>query len=154
MKKESLQKLAHLAAGLITLLHGFEELERNQIINAGGYFVFAIGFLLIAGAHKYLNKKLMQADVPFFLLEAVIIFYSGWHYKTKGQIIPFYTMIAIGVAFVIFGLMSISLDTYTHKRRRKHRKSNRQHKPRTIKTEEFLQTGSRPNAGNRETDLS
>ncbi len=144
MKKESLQKIGHLIAGLLTLVHGFEEFEAGSLGSAAGYFIFSIGFLVIAGAHKTMLKKFMQGDIAFFLLEAVIILYSGWHYKTKGQTFLYYSMAGSGFCYIIFALLSINLDNHPRRRSSRRKGGGRARTTRSIKTEEFLQSTKRP----------
>lgn len=152
MKKESLQKLGHLIAGLLTLVHGFEEFEAGALGSAAGYFIFSIGFLVIAGAHKTMLKKFMQGDVAFFLLEAVIILYSGWHYKAKGQTFLYYTMAGSGFCYILFAMLSINIDSNPRRKRFRRKSEGRPRTSRSIKEEEFLQSTRRPESDKKSPD--
>lgn len=125
MNKEKWQQLGHLIAGLIIIVHGFDTLERGDIFSAAAYFSLAIMFMIVAGAHKNIRRSFMQSDVAFFLLEAVTIFYSGWHYKQTGMPVLYYAMLTAGVSFMVFATFSMETDERPrrHSRRRRHRSS-------------------------------
>lgn len=142
MTKEKLQQLAHLIAGLLTISYGFESFEKGDLIRAAIFLGSAIVFMLIAGLHKTLLKKFMQGDVAFFLLEALAIFYSGYHYKMIGKKYFYFLFLVIGILYILFAFFSMNLEDRPNKRNSGRRSKRKRSKPRTIKTEEFLRAGN------------
>lgn len=67
MKREKLEQLAHIIAGVIILIYGFEALEAGEFKAAASYLTVAIIFMIVAGAHVWLLKKFKQSDVTFFI---------------------------------------------------------------------------------------
>jgi peptidoglycan/LPS O-acetylase OafA/YrhL len=125
MKREKLEQLAHIVAGGLILIYGFQSFEAGEFIIASYYLSLAIIFMLVAGAHTWISQKFLGADVAFFLLEACTIVYTGWHYKTRGHEVIFYIMFAAGLLYFVFALISIS---YVEKpKRKKSKKRRRKH---------------------------
>ncbi|HEX8459799.1 MAG TPA: hypothetical protein VF623_00150 [Segetibacter sp.] len=118
MIKEKMLQLAHLTAGIITLIHGFDTFGTGDFKSAGGYLSLAVLFILVAGVNKWMSKQFLQANVAFFLLEAVTIIYSGWHYNTKGHKVFFYLMAAAGIVYFVLALLNINSAERTGKKRR------------------------------------
>lgn len=125
MNTEKIQQLGHVVAGLIIMVHGFDSFESGDFKSAGSYLGVAILFILLAGWHKSVTQRFLQGDAAFFLLEAVIMFYSAWDYSTKGKTGLFYGMAVAGVIFVIFALISIKLSADMPKKRKSRRKKRR-----------------------------
>ena len=107
MKREKLQQLAHLIAGIITLVYGFDAFEAADFSSAAYYLTLAIIFLIIAGTHKWISEKFIMADVAFNLLEAATIVYSGWNYKNKGHEFLFYSMAVAGAFYLVFAIVNL-----------------------------------------------
>ena len=127
MKREKLLQLAHIAAGIITLIYGFDSFEAGNFSYAAYYLSLAIIFMIVAGSYSWIAKKFMKADVAFFLLESTTIIYSGWLYKLKGHQYLFYTMVAAGALYFIFAIISLfSKEKTKHRSRTKKRKRRSQ----------------------------
>lgn len=141
MNKEKLQQLAHLIAGLITISYGFDTFEKGDLLQAATFLSIAIIFMIVAGLHKSISKKLLQSDVAFFLLEALTIFYAGYNYKLNGKMWLYYGMAIAGVAYIIFALLSLNLEEQPNKKHRSRKSRRRSHSKKTIQTEEFLRAG-------------
>jgi cellulose synthase/poly-beta-1,6-N-acetylglucosamine synthase-like glycosyltransferase len=125
MKREKLQQLAHLIAGILTLIYGFDAFEAGDFLYAACYLTLAILFLIVTGTHKWIARKLMKADAAFNLLEAVTIIYSAWHYKNKGHQILFYIMAIAGLAYLIFALLNLLTEAPTKHRSSRKKKRRR-----------------------------
>src|SRR4051812_21661471 len=118
MKREKLQQLIHLAAGIITLIYGFDTFEAGDFSSAASYLSLAVTFLVVAGSHKWISEKFMKADVAFYLIEAATITYSDWHYKIKGHTYLFYTMSAAGMLYFIYAIITlVSKEKPRHSRK-------------------------------------
>lgn len=147
MNKEKLQQLAHLIAGLLTISYGFDTFEKGDLLQAATFLSIAIIFMIVAGLHKSISKKLLQSDVAFFLLEGLTILYAGYNYKLNGNMWWYYGMAIAGVAYIVFALLSINMDERPNKKQRSRKSRRRSHSKKTIQTEEFLRAGG-TNAGN------
>ena len=124
MKKDKLQQLIHLVAGIIVLIYGFDSFEAGDFLSATVYLTMAIIFLIVSGTHKWIMQKFMKADVAFFLLESATILYSGWRYKLHGHLYLFYTMLAAATLYFVFAVASLFAKDKPkrHSRKRKRRK--------------------------------
>ncbi len=142
MNKEKLQQLAHLIAGLLTISYGLDIFEKGDLPRAAIFLGSAIIFMIIAGLHKSLSKKFMQGDVAFFLLEALAIFYAGYNYKVNGKNMFYYAMLFIGVAYVVFAILSTNRDERPNKNSRRSKHKRRSGTSRSISTEDFLRAGN------------
>lgn len=121
MKREKLQQLLHLSAGIITLVYGFDTFEAADFSSAAYYLSLAIIFLVVAGSHKWIVQKFMNADVAFYLIEAATIISSGWHYNSKGHPYLFYILAVVGTFYFIFSIINLFSEEKPrhHSRRRK-----------------------------------
>jgi hypothetical protein len=69
--KEKRQKLIHILAGVIILVHSYEKYEMHE--NSYVFFLVAgLVFLTVALSHHLLAKKFLYVDGVFFVIEAVI----------------------------------------------------------------------------------
>lgn len=125
MNKQKLQQLAHLAGGLIIMVHGFETFEEGDFKASAGYLGASIAIMVLAGWHKTIVQRFLQGDVAFFLLEAMIMVYSAWHYKTKGSEISFYIMATFAVLFFLFSIISISKNSDMPRRSRRSKRKRK-----------------------------
>lgn len=126
MDKEKIKGLMHLIAGLIVLFHGFDSFESGDFKSASAYLGFAILYMLVAGLHRSIIKRFLQADTAFFLLEAITILYSAWHYKTLNHLVLYYLLAAAGLTFIVLSLSSVNdADKPRRKNKRKRRKRNK-----------------------------
>ena len=127
-KKDRVKQVWHLFAGLLILMHGFASFEENDFKSAGGYIGVALLALVVAGVHKYIDRSFNNADVAFFLLEAVTLSYSAWDYGEEDKKVLSYFIGAAAILFFIMAIVSlISTDEHGRKRSRKHhhrRRSN------------------------------
>jgi hypothetical protein len=121
MKRITLAQITHLVSSVLILIHAFSSLEDGEIKAAVGYFCIAIFALLVAGLDRYIAKRFNQADVPFFLLEAVTLLYSAWDYRIEGNTTLFYTMAIFGSLYVILSFASLLLSD-NHKKQHKSRR--------------------------------
>ncbi|MCW3081325.1 hypothetical protein [Segetibacter sp.] len=125
MKKEKLQQLAHLIAGIITLAYGFDAFELGDFASATYFLALAIVFLIVAGAHKWIAEKFIRGDVAINLLESVTIIYAAASFRDKAHPFLYYTVTAIGISYFIlaianlFALVEPVRKSYKGKKRRK-----------------------------------
>ncbi len=101
--KEKAKRVAHIAAGVVILIHAYEKYEAGH----GSYLFFAIFgciFLLIAFFHHTIEKKYPWVDGAFFSIEAIlslIVAYEFFHVGKKA--LPFtYLLLAIFQFFMAF----------------------------------------------------
>ncbi len=107
MKKGKLKQAGHLLAGVLLMIHGFASFEDKDFKAAAGYLGVAILALMIAGLHKFINRTFSQADVAFFLLEAVTLFYSAWEYRDEERFALSYFITAAGIGYFIWAFFSL-----------------------------------------------
>ena len=105
-RNEKRKKWAHIIAGVVILLHGYEKLEKEES-SYWIFFLFGIIFIMLAVFHKQLAQKIRWVDVIFYGIEALmlaVIAYDYWHHGKKGLPLA-YSAAAIGyivVAIVVF----------------------------------------------------
>jgi len=129
MKKEKMQQLGHLVAGIVTLIYGFDAFEAGDFTSSTGYLSLAVLFMLVAGLHKWVSKQFIQSDFALFFFEAITILFCGWHYNMKGNDVLFYEMIGTGTLYIVFALLSIRLH---HKSGRGSRRRHHSPSPSTL----------------------
>ena len=124
MKKEKQQQVAHLVAGFILLLQGFDWFEKGLSISQSLYLLLACTFLLVAGLHKWMQKTFQNADVAFFLFEAAALLYSAVIAREEGSTWLWILIGVIGVLYIGFAIATIisNIDTTRQRRRRKRKK--------------------------------
>lgn len=122
MRREKLQQLGHLSAGIITLIYGFDSFEGGDFSSATFYLAMAIAFLVVAGSHKWIAEKFLHADIAFYLAEAATIAYSGWRYKLKGHTYLFYTLSIASGIYLIFAVLSLYAEAGTGRRSRRRKR--------------------------------
>ena len=139
MKKEQLLPSAHIIAGVITILIGFDAFELKEFLLAGFFLFLALVFILVAAIHPWMTKKFIKADVAFFLLEATTIIYSSWHFKLKGDTFMFVATAFVGAIYFVFSILSLLTQEKSrhHSRRRK-----RKHSSSSMKTERLFDNSS------------
>jgi tellurite resistance protein TehA-like permease len=124
MKKHTQKQILHLLAGLLVVGLAFRFFEREDLIQATILFGAGCSFLILAGAHAWIEKNIKRISNYFFFLEAASLYYAADHYKTIGNNL-YYTVLAIGaVVFFILGFV------YMIEKKKKHKyKSRRKIKP-------------------------
>ncbi len=128
MKNKKLKGFLHSIAGLFVLYHGFESFEKGKLLPAFAYIGFAIICILVAAMHKSITRRFLQADTAFYLLEALTILYSAWHYKWLNNNPAYYIFGITGIAFLVFTIMSINTGD-SRSSSSKSRRKRRRHKP-------------------------
>ncbi|MEO6149921.1 MAG: hypothetical protein ABIN95_08505 [Mucilaginibacter sp.] len=71
-KKEKLNKIAHLLAGGIILLHGVEKLDSNHTVSALFFLIAGAVFLAVAIFHHKLVTRIRSADTIFSVIEGLL----------------------------------------------------------------------------------
>ena len=84
VRKEKKEKLVHILAGLIILIHAYEkyDLQESSYIF---FFVAGIAFLSVALLHHRLAKHFPYVDGVFFIIEAVIYAVIAADYFQQGK---------------------------------------------------------------------
>ena len=136
MNKEKLQQLAHLIAGVLLIVQGFARFEQGDFLTAGGYLCIALLFVLFAGMHKKIVKRLTQGDVAIFLLEAILIFSVAYHYNETGHSFLFYVFAVVAAFYFVLASFSFRIDANPRRHSGKKRR-----KPRSGLESEFLKAG-------------
>ncbi len=100
-RSEKSKKIAHILAGVVILLHGYEKMEKSES-SYWFFYLSGIVFILMALFHKQLVQKIKWADGLFYIIEAMVLFiiaYDYWHHGKKA--LPFaYLIAAIGYVIV------------------------------------------------------
>jgi hypothetical protein len=101
--KEKSKRVAHIAAGVVILIHAYEKFESGH----GVYLFFAIFgciFLTVAFLHHHIEKKYPWIDAVFFIIEAIlslIVAYEFFHVGKKA--LPYtYLFLAFFQFFMAF----------------------------------------------------
>ncbi len=82
--KKRNERFAHILAGCIILLHGFEKFDSNKSL----FVLFAIAglvFLTVAALHARIAKFFPYVDGVFFVIESVTYFFIAIEYFHLGK---------------------------------------------------------------------
>jgi FtsH-binding integral membrane protein len=121
MKRHTQKQLLHLFAGLAIIVLAFNFFEREDVIHATILFGSGCVFLILAGAHTWIDKNIRRISSFFFFLEAITFFYAANHYKSIGKN-QFYTALIIAsIVFVLLGILYIVTKKTKHKKKYKSR---------------------------------
>jgi FtsH-binding integral membrane protein len=107
MKRHTQKQLFHLFAGLFIVIIAFYLFERDDIIQ--GTILFGLGciFLILAGAHTWIEKNIRRISSAFFFLEAITFYYAANHYKAIGHNQYFNWLIGAAIFFFALGIIYI-----------------------------------------------
>jgi cell division protein FtsW (lipid II flippase) len=119
MKRHTQKQLLHLFAGLLIVVLAFHFFEREDVIHATILFGAGCLFLILAGAHTWIDKNIRRISSFFFFLEAITFYYAANHYKAIGRNEYFNWLIAASILFIVLGVIYIA----TKKRKGKRHKS-------------------------------
>jgi hypothetical protein len=128
MQKIKLEQLAHLVAGLVILIQVFSWFEKTDNNFTFYYLVGGCFFLVLAGAHKWVEKHFIRGEIAFFLLEAAAFLFAAWHSKEQGGKYVWLVFGAMGIAYVFLSVFTIAYiinSEAKHSRRRRRRRSSR-----------------------------
>ncbi|MDB5192620.1 MAG: hypothetical protein JWQ96_2183 [Segetibacter sp.] len=95
--KEKIVQIAHIVTGVVLFIQVNKWFDRENYTATTIYVCIASLFFIIAGVQRFILKTFDNGNVPILLLEAVIMFFTAWHFKEL-------KMYAIGFAFVPLGL--------------------------------------------------
>jgi TRAP-type uncharacterized transport system fused permease subunit len=97
--KEKRQRLGHILAGIIILIHAYEHYEKGESITF--HLIAGIVFLLVAFFHHPLSKRAKWVDGLFYFIEALVFFYTSYEYFHHGKkALPFAYLLA-GIGYVV-----------------------------------------------------
>lgn len=139
MKNEKLQQLAHLISGIIMLAYGFEAFELGNFLLATFFLTSAIGFLIAAGAHKWIAEKFIRGDAAINLLEAVTIIYAASRLRDKDHLLIYYSVTTIGIIYLTLAIANIfpaEPGRKSSKRKKRRRRSSGLFKDQKLVTSE------------------
>ncbi|WP_207495960.1 hypothetical protein [Aridibaculum aurantiacum] len=125
MKKEKLKQLAHLFAGFILLLQGFNWFESGISISISLYLLLAVTVLLVAGMHKWVQKHFTSGDSAFFLFEAAAFLYAAVTFREDGGNLMWVLYALFAVAYVAFATVALFDNNERWKRSRNRRRRRR-----------------------------
>jgi hypothetical protein len=127
LKKNRVRQLGHLIAGLLILAHGFASFEASDFKSAGGYIGVALLAFIVAGLYKRIERSFHNGDVAFYLLEAVTLSYSAFHYQEESKVFLSYFTGTAAVLFFIVAIVCLSInDEPKRKRSRRYRRKRSQ----------------------------
>ena len=114
MKKEKVQQLAHMSAGVLVLWHAFQLLDGRNLQSALLLVTLSLIFVFVAAVHKWVVKTFSNGDVPVFLLEVVTLLFIAWSYIEADKIVtPIILAIAALLILVLVGYTLVT-DRDTH----------------------------------------
>ncbi|HEX8331250.1 MAG TPA: hypothetical protein VF622_01440 [Segetibacter sp.] len=119
MKRHTQKQILHLFAGLLIVALAFHFFEREDVIHATVLFGAGCVFLILAGAHTWIDTNIRRISSFFFFLEAITFYYAANHYKAIGHNEYFNLLLAASIIFVALGIIYMM----TKKRKGKKHKS-------------------------------
>jgi hypothetical protein len=125
MKRHTQKQLLHLCAGLILVGLSFQFFERADIIQATIIFGAGCVYLILAGAHTWIDKNIRRISSFFFFLEGITFFYAANHYKTIGHNQYYFWLIGASIICILLGVI------YIASKKRKTKKYKSRSKPDT-----------------------
>jgi len=72
VRNEKREKLLHLFAGIIIVLHGYEKIESDHLSSAIFFFLSGAVFLLVAIFHHKIAHRLRSIDGVFAIIEGLL----------------------------------------------------------------------------------
>jgi membrane-bound ClpP family serine protease len=118
MKRHTQKQILHLFAGLLIVVLAFHFFEREDVIHATVLFGSGCLFLVLAGAHTWIDKNIRRISSFFFFIEAVTFYYAANHYKSIGRNQYFNLLVGTAIVFVLLGFLYIVTKK---KKARKHK---------------------------------
>jgi len=120
IQKQKLQRIPHIIAGVIILLHGYEKMDEGH----GPYlFYFAAGviFLSIAVFHHKLSHRFPYVDITFFIIEGILSFIVAAEYFEAGKA-------GLPWVYLVAGVLQLSaIFIFIRKTKRQHLVSEHVH---------------------------
>ena len=98
-KKAKVQQFAHILAGVIILIHGYEKYELHES-SALIFFMLGIIFLLIAALHHRLVARFHFVDSIFLIIEAVCYSVIAYDYFHAGKIALPWCYVFVCLAYI------------------------------------------------------
>lgn len=104
-RSERLQRLAHILAAAVILLHGFGDLEHGH---AMGWAYIAIGAaaLCLGFAHHRLKTHFQSVDALFHLIEALMAVLIGISYLKAGKTYLPWVSMAAAIPYLVLAARS------------------------------------------------
>ena len=121
MKKEKLKQFTHLLAGFLILIHAFQTFEKEDHQTSFVFLFIAIAFLVIAGIHHWLARQIRKADGVCFILEAIALYFSAWHYRLDGLTYMIIISAVLATLYLWLGIYLVSQKSQRHRHRKHHR---------------------------------
>lgn len=103
-RSEKSKKIAHIIAGVVILVHGYEKMEKGES-SYWFFYLSGIIFILMALFHKQLVRRIKWGDGLFYLIEAGVLFiiaYDYWHHGKKALPI---TYLAAAMGYFIVSII-------------------------------------------------
>lgn len=118
MKKAIVKQFAHLIAGLLILVHGFQAFENRNAKLSIIFLVLALLIIIIAGIHLWLEKQIKKIGAVFFMLEALALYYSAWQYKVDGNKLMLVISVLVASLYVWYAIYIFSSRSRKHRKRK------------------------------------
>lgn len=83
-RSERLQRLAHVLAAVVILLHGYGDVEKGHAMG-WLYIVIGLAALALGLAHHRLKGRFARIDAVFHLIEAIMAELIGVSYLHEGK---------------------------------------------------------------------
>ena len=127
MKRHTQKQLIHLFAGLLIVGLAFYFFEREDVLQATILFGSGCVFLILAGAHTWIEKNIRRISSYFFFLEAATFYYAAKHYQSLGHEEPCRWLLAASILFVLLAILYLVTKKRTKSRSRSRKKNHDHH---------------------------
>jgi hypothetical protein len=97
------RKIGHIVAGFIILVHAYERHDKGESI--AFHLTAGILFLLVAFLHHPLSKKFKWIDGTFYLIEAVVFFFTAYEYFHHGKKALPYAHLIAGIGYLVAAVL-------------------------------------------------
>lgn len=102
--REKKKKIAHILAGLVILVHGYEKFTSGH--GSWLFFIFSgLVFLGFALLHHQLSKKMPWIDGVFFIIEGLLSFTVAYDYFHMGKKALPWCYLAVGIAQIVIAVV-------------------------------------------------
>ncbi|RYZ94759.1 MAG: hypothetical protein EOP47_27190 [Sphingobacteriaceae bacterium] len=115
VKKERLNKIAHILAGGIILLHGVEKFEDGHKASALFFLIAGVAFLAVAIFHHRLVRYIKSADLIFSVIEGLLAIIVAVDFIHQGKNYIQYMYFFAAAAYFVRAVIAYKVPAKYHK---------------------------------------